>query len=61
MEVIFFVAQNDPKYANWNGKNVNGQDHVGDKDLISEGQKSQKGSKYEVSDEAKAITSQDLE
>lgn len=50
-----------PKNPYWNGKNLKGKDHVGDKDLIAEGPKSATGSKYEVSDETQAITSQDLE
>jgi hypothetical protein len=62
MEVISFVAKNaDQKNSYWNGKNLTGQDHVGDKNLISEGSKSKQGSKYEVSNDTKAITSQDLE
>lgn len=50
-----------PKYPYWNGKNLNGKDQVGNKALIAEGPKSVASSKYEVSDETQAITSQDLE
>ena len=55
------TANKSPEYKFWNGKNVEGGSNVGNKNLISEGPKDKTGSKYEVSNDTKVITSKDLE